>query len=71
MGGASAFHQYHPPARHTPERITEIVRNSHLFHRRHGWWPMTGWLHELAAAGTVEFDPDRGVLRRTIPECRP
>ncbi len=63
VGGADAFHQHHPPARHDGARVAEIVRNARLFHRRHGWWPMTGWLTELAAAGRVEFDPARGLLR--------
>ncbi|GAA2546935.1 glycosyltransferase family 2 protein [Pseudonocardia hydrocarbonoxydans] len=65
VGGASAFHQYHPPARETPGRIAEIVRNARLFHRRRGRWPMTGWLDDLAARGVVEFDPARGVLHLT------
>lgn len=63
VGGAAAFHQHHPPARHDGARTGEIVRNARLFRRRHGWWPMRGWLTELAADGSVEFDPDRGVLR--------
>ncbi len=60
VGGATAFHQYHPPGRH---RTADVVRNATLFHRRHGWWPMTGWLAELAQCGAVEFDPDRDLLR--------
>lgn len=63
VGGATAFHQHHPPSRHSPERVAEIVRNAHLFRRRHGHWPMRGWLDELAAAGAVEFDAARGLLR--------
>jgi hypothetical protein len=62
VGGAAAFHQHHPPSRHDPARVTEIVANARLFHRRHGWWPMEGWLRELAANGEVEFDPARQVL---------
>lgn len=63
VGGAEAYHQYHPPSRDSPARTTELVRNAHLFRRRWGWWPMTGWLADLAAAGAVEFDPDHDVLR--------
>lgn len=62
VGGATAFHQHHPPARETPERIAEIVRNARLFRRRRGWWPMSGWLHELDARGAVVFDPARDAL---------
>ena len=57
VGGATAFHQHHPPSRTTPARVAEIVRNATLFRRRHGWWPMSGWLSELAHAGLVTFDP--------------
>lgn len=67
VGGAVAFHQHHPPSRHDPARVAEIVRNARLFHRRHGWWPMTGWLAELAASGDVVFDPARGLLRVARP----
>jgi hypothetical protein len=63
VGGATAFHQYHPPTRHRPGQLAEIVRNAHLFRRRHGEWPMRGWLDELAAAGAVDFDAERGRLR--------
>lgn len=63
VGGAHALHQHHPPARADPDRVGEIVANARTFHRRHGWWPMAQWLAELDAAGSVRFDPDRGVLR--------
>jgi len=62
VGGAHAFHQHHPPTRTDPARVAEIVANARLFHRRWGSWPMTGWLHDLAAAGAVEFDPTRDHL---------
>ncbi|MDQ3737873.1 MAG: glycosyltransferase [Actinomycetota bacterium] len=58
--GATAFHQWHPPTRHDPARLDEIVRNAHHFHRRWGTWPMVGWLRELAAAGTLTFDESSG-----------
>jgi hypothetical protein len=63
VGGAHAHHQHHPPSRSAPGRAAEIVRNAQLFHRRWGWWPMKGWLEELAAAGAVEFDPGSDLLR--------
>ena len=46
--------------------LARQVRSSR--YRRHGWWPMGGWLTELDAAGAVEFDPTRDVLR--IPAGR-
>ncbi|EWC62323.1 hypothetical protein UO65_2310 [Actinokineospora spheciospongiae] len=63
LGGADAHHQYHPPTRETPARAAEMVHNSHLFRRRHGYWPMRDWLHDLARDGLVDFDPDADVLR--------
>ncbi|MCW0213906.1 MAG: glycosyltransferase family 2 protein [Pseudonocardia sp.] len=68
VGGADAYHQHHAAARTDPARIAEIVRNARLFRHRWGWWPMEGWLTELAAAGAVTFDPAAGVLAlRTAP----
>ena len=69
-----------PPARPgTPPRGSpRSSATRDLFHRRHRWWPMTGWLDELAASGAVEFDATRGLLRVTAPDpdsramaCRP
>jgi N-terminal domain of galactosyltransferase len=67
VGGATAFHQHHPPSRTTPGRVAEIVRNATLFRRRHGWWPMSGWLAELAEAGLVSFTPDGDTLELCLP----
>ncbi|GLW89671.1 glycosyltransferase family 2 protein [Actinokineospora globicatena] len=63
VGGAEAYHQYHPPTRLDPARAPEIVRNATTFRRRHGHWPMRDWLRDLARGGVVEFDPDRDLLR--------
>ncbi|MEU0795944.1 galactosyltransferase-related protein [Amycolatopsis sp. NPDC005961] len=63
VGGATAYHQYHPPSRHEPRHVRELVANARLFHRRHGFWPMTGWLTELDRAGAVRFDRGLGTLR--------
>lgn len=68
VGGAMAFHQHHPPTRTTPGRVAEVVRNARLFRRRWGWWPMSGWLAEMARDGLVEFEPDGDLLRvRPVP----
>jgi hypothetical protein len=56
VGGAWAYHQYHsspdPPVQH----LTDIVRNAAIFHRRWGWWPMTGWLREFERRGLIVFE---------------
>ncbi len=62
VGGATAYHQHHGPSGPTTANAPSIVRNAKLFHRRHGWWPMRGWLRQLAADGAVEFDQQTGVL---------
>jgi GT2 family glycosyltransferase len=62
VGGARAFHQHHPPARHDAARVAEIVRNARVFQRRWGDWPMRGWLEDLDRAGLVVFRPGSGEL---------
>jgi GT2 family glycosyltransferase len=56
VGGAWAYHQHHddehPPLRHA----REIVENANLFHRRWGWWPMEGWLEQLAEHRVARFE---------------
>ncbi len=53
LGSARAYHQHHPVSSPPVEHAVDIVRNAHLFHDRWGWWPMLGWLHELADLGVV------------------
>lgn len=62
VGGATAFHQHHGPSGPTEANAPSIVRNAQLFHRRHGWWPMGGWLRQLADCGLVRFDPETDLL---------
>ena len=58
VGGAHAFHQHHhvsdPPVQH----LNDIVRNSLVFHRRWGQWPMQGWLKAFESNGLIERDDD-------------
>ncbi len=58
LGSARAHHQHHPVSRPPVEHAADIVRNAGLFHRRWGWWPMGGWLAELAESGVVRRDTD-------------
>jgi N-acetylglucosaminyl-diphospho-decaprenol L-rhamnosyltransferase len=60
VGGAMAFHQYHPVSTPPVEHLREIVDNAHVFHRRWGWWPMTGWLDAFADLGLAAYDSQRG-----------
>ncbi|MGW0161418.1 glycosyltransferase family 2 protein [Mycobacterium sp. NPDC003323] len=56
VGGAPAFHQYHPVSKPPVEHVEDIVRNARIFHRRWGWWPMDGWLCEFEAMGLIGRD---------------
>ncbi len=56
VGGADAFHQWHPTARPPVQHLDDILRNAAIFADRWGWWPMEGWLGEFAALGLVRAD---------------
>lgn len=57
VGGAWAYHQYHPTERPPVQHRDDILRNAALFHRRWGWWPMRGWLTSFERLGLARFDP--------------
>jgi GT2 family glycosyltransferase len=56
VGGARAFHQHHATGSQALAHGPDILRNAAVFRRRWGWWPMRGWLDELAAAGLASYD---------------
>ncbi|MEO7421924.1 MAG: galactosyltransferase-related protein [Ornithinibacter sp.] len=58
VGGAGAFHQYHPVRFPPVQHLEDIVRNANLFAQRWGWWPMEGWLAEFAGAGLAVRSSD-------------
>ncbi|MDO9377820.1 MAG: galactosyltransferase-related protein [Nocardioidaceae bacterium] len=53
LGGAPAFHQHHPTRTPPVQHVTSIVANATRFHARWGWWPMEGWLEQMAEEGLV------------------
>lgn len=55
VGGAHAYHQYHPTSSPPWQHLDDILRNGALFAERWGFWPMVGWLEAFAAAGAVEL----------------
>ncbi len=63
VGGAHAFHQWHPVSSPPWEHLDDILLNAAHFHDTWGWWPMEGWLERFAADGAVEFRDGR--WRRT------
>lgn len=58
VGGAHAFHQYHPVSDPPVEHLADILANAAVFQRRWGWWPMHGWLDQFQAAGLITRDAD-------------
>lgn len=56
VGGAHAFHQFHPVSDPPVEHLRDIVTNAVTFHRRWGWWPMRGWLDAFEERGLISRD---------------
>jgi hypothetical protein len=76
VGGADAYHQHHPVNSPPVEHVPDIIRNGSIFRRRHGTWPMPGWLQELQQRGAVKQDSSgwtRGNAPRvaSIPPSHP
>ena len=53
VGGARAYHQYHPVSRPPVEHLDDILRNGRIFAGIWGHWPMEGWLQEFEKRGLV------------------
>ena len=56
VGGAHAFHQFHPISDPPTEHLLDIVANAVVFQRRWGWWPMKGWLDAFEDRGLIKRD---------------
>ena len=56
VGGAWAYHQFHPTADPPTQHVHDIVGNAAIFRRRWGWWPMLGWLRGFAELGLARYD---------------
>ncbi|WP_072314347.1 glycosyltransferase family 2 protein [Agrococcus sp. Marseille-P2731] len=54
VGGAHAYHQYHPTSSPPWQHLDDILRNGGLFAERWGFWPMLGWLEAFEREGAVE-----------------
>ena len=65
VGGAHAFHQWHPVSSPPWEHIEDIVANANRFHAKWGQFPMEGWLEAFEAEGGVvkQEAPERYILR--------
>ncbi|MCV7345972.1 glycosyltransferase family 2 protein [Mycolicibacterium rhodesiae] len=62
VGGADAFHQYHPVSEPPVEHLDDIALNANIFRERWGWWPMRGWLEEFTARGLITWRGDQLVV---------
>jgi GT2 family glycosyltransferase len=65
VGGAHAYHQFHPVSNPPVEHLGDILLNANIFHARWGWWPMGGWLDGFAELGLVVFDTEQNCWVRT------
>jgi GT2 family glycosyltransferase len=54
VGGAEAYHQWHPSGSPPVRHLDDILRNGARFARRWGFWPMQGWLEQFAELGLVQ-----------------
>jgi GT2 family glycosyltransferase len=59
VGGAHAFHQFHPVSDPPVEHLHDIVRNATLFYQRWGWWPMPNWLNAFERRGLITREGER------------
>lgn len=53
VGGAHAYHQWHPVSSPPWEHLDDILRNASVFHSKWGTWPMEGWLRAFEDAGAI------------------
>lgn len=57
VGGAWAFHQHHDSTPPAQRHRDAILANAQVFYDRWGWWPMEGWLAEIAATAPAGSGP--------------
>lgn len=60
VGGALAYHQWHPVSDPPAEHLADILRNGALFAEQWGWWPMQGWLDAFVQRGLIAPDGSGG-----------
>lgn len=63
VGGAHAYHQWHPVSSPPWEHLDDILRNASVFHGKWGTWPMEGWLRAFEEAGAIALSD--GSFKRT------
>lgn len=58
VADAEVFHQHHDVWEPPVQQLHATLANCRRFRAKWGWWPMGGWLAELAELGLVTWDPD-------------
>lgn len=71
LGGADAYHQYHPTQRPPVQHLHDIVRNANLFARRWGRHPMEGWLEAFAERGLARREGEDWVVTTPDTDASP
>jgi N-acetylglucosaminyl-diphospho-decaprenol L-rhamnosyltransferase len=64
VGGAEAFHQYHPTSDPPLQHLDDILANGARFAKRWGFWPMEGWLQDFERLGVAQRNPLTGAWAR-------
>jgi GT2 family glycosyltransferase len=68
IGGADAYHQFHPVSDPPLEHLDDILVNAHTFYRRWRRWPMEGWLRAFEEKKLIEYlaHEQRWAIRKRI-----
>lgn len=69
VGGAWAYHQYHPAGEPPVQHLDDIVRNANIFYQRWKWWPMDGWLQAFHRSGLIRMDEATGTWAVRAGHC--
>ena len=56
VGGATAYHQWHPSQNPPQHHLDHILRNAAIFAERWDHWPMEGWLAAFRERGLIRWD---------------
>lgn len=66
VADAEILHQHHDTWDPPLQQAAATVANAQRFRDRWGWWPMDGWLRDMAALGILRWSPDaeRAVVLR-------
>lgn len=68
LGGAIAYHQYHPSYQPPLQHFDDIIKNAQIFRQKWGKWCMESWLQAFAEAGYIEWeeasDKEINILKR-------